>query len=190
VRAHGCTEVGGAKHAKRRGTQGQISALPRHKRSVRGSLGRSASNSECLRRRDQDNPGGPQTARLLVKYSTAVEVVPVGVARLDAASPSVSRRLHRVSRRDRASSEAPVSSAGSLAIARTGEAAAALLSAPSGSLAGGRAGTRRARKPGRVRLGGPAARGAQLGGGPGQPLAFASVSPTDDFSSIRWSWLT
>jgi SRSO17 transposase len=57
-------------------------------------------------------------------------------------------------------------------------------------LAGGRAGTRRARKPGQVRLGGHAARGAQVGRGPGQPLAFARASPTDDFSSIRWSCFT
>jgi hypothetical protein len=33
-------------------------------------------------------------------------------------------------------------------------------------------------------------RGAQVGRGPGQLLAFASASPTDDFSSIRWSWFT
>jgi hypothetical protein len=66
----------------------------------------------------------------------------------------------------------------------------ALLSARSGSLAGGRPGTRRARKPGQVRLGGHAARGAQVGRGPVQPLAFARASPTDDFSSIRWSWFT
>ena len=58
------------------------------------------------------------------------------------------------------------------------------------SLAGARAGTRRARKPGQVRLGGHAARGAPVGRGPGQPLTFARASPTDDFSSIRWSWFT
>lgn len=31
LRAHDCHEVGGSKHAKWRGPQGQVSALPRHK---------------------------------------------------------------------------------------------------------------------------------------------------------------
>jgi hypothetical protein len=43
---------------------------------------------------------------------------------------------------------------------------------------------------GRFRLGDHAARGAQVGRGPGQSLAFARVSPTDDFLSVRWSWFT
>ena len=31
LREHGCTEIGGAKHAKWRGPAGQVSAVPRHK---------------------------------------------------------------------------------------------------------------------------------------------------------------
>jgi len=31
LRSHGCREIGGSKHAKWRGPQGQVSALPRHK---------------------------------------------------------------------------------------------------------------------------------------------------------------
>lgn len=31
LRAHGCREVGGSKHAKWRGPQDQVSAVPRHK---------------------------------------------------------------------------------------------------------------------------------------------------------------
>ena len=31
LRAHGCYEVGGSKHAKWRGRNGEVSAIPRHK---------------------------------------------------------------------------------------------------------------------------------------------------------------
>jgi hypothetical protein len=119
------------------------------------------------------------------------------VARSCAGARSQGLCFARQSRSDRhgcvgysCSSQAGTRSAATMATARRGKAgAAALLSARSGSLASGRAGTPRVRKPGQVRLSGHAARGAQVGRGPGQPLAFARASPTDDFSSIRRSWL-
>ena len=36
LRSHGCREIGGSKHAKWRGPQGQVSALPRHKPGILG----------------------------------------------------------------------------------------------------------------------------------------------------------
>jgi len=43
---------------------------------------------------------------------------------------------------------------------------------------------------GRSDLATHAARGAQVGRWTRAPPAFARASPTDDFSSIRWSWFT